>query len=65
MDAERCRRTLAEQRAQLVDLRFKVRQGQLQQVRQLRQVRATIARLHTHLATQSASADVDVTVTAA
>lgn len=41
---------LQEQQAELVNLRFKVRQGQLQQVHQLREVRTAIARLHTLLA---------------
>lgn len=49
LSPDQCRLALAEKQAELASLRFKVRQGQLQQVRQLRVVRAAIARLHTRL----------------
>jgi len=54
LSSQQCRQMLQEQQAELVNLRFKVRQGQLQQVHQLRQVRTLIARLHTMLAEAAA-----------
>ncbi len=64
LSPERCRAALAEKQAELANLRFKVRQGQLQQVRQLRVVRTTIAQLHTRLGTIRLSEASSVTVTA-
>jgi ribosomal protein L29 len=45
LSASQCQQMLQEQQAELVNLRFKVRQGQLQQVHQLREVRTALHRL--------------------
>jgi ribosomal protein L29 len=64
LSPEQCRATLAEKQAELANLRFKVRQGQLQQVHQLRVVRTAIAQLHTRLGDVRLSQASSVTVTA-
>lgn len=62
MNHAQCRVALAEKQAELASLRFKVRQGQLQQVHQLRVVRTAIARLHTRLSDVKLSESSTVTV---
>lgn len=44
---EQLERLLGEKQEELRTLRFKVREGQLKGVRQIREVRALIARIHT------------------
>jgi ribosomal protein L29 len=64
LSPDQCRLALAEKQAELANLRFKVRQGQLKQVRQLRVVRTAIAQLHTRLGSVQLSDVSEVTVTA-
>lgn len=64
LSPEQCRAALAERQAELASLRFKVRQGQLQQVHQMRVVRTVIARLHTRLGSVRLAESSSVTVTA-